>query len=470
MKSKLIYDSTIKDIENDNRISFREKLETVKMLDHLGVDVVMLPSAMSEHAQILISSIVPFIKKSRIAVDVCLGTKCIDRAIEALEKSKNCILNVCVPCSEIEMEYSSGIKLKNLKEKLNNALDYINEKSIKAMITCKDLIRSEEKILKIIAEVVSQANIDAICFEEKMGQLQNEDMTKFLDKNVKLFSDCKNTKFIVDFSDKYKLALSNCLFALNHGFSGVVTSIQSNDRCGLVNLVDYVSECGKSAGIEINITKDTLISFSDELAWVNNISKTNNLQTQVPKKTGSIDDEIQLEQDADADLVLETIKNLGYEIEQEDNQKIYQEFKRISDKKTVGTKEIDAIVATTANQIPQTYKLVDFVINTSNLFVTTASVSIDYKGKVQNTISKGNGPLDAAFKAISMIVGYDYKLEDFQIQNLTKSIEAVGMAIIKLTYKGHSYSGKGVSTDIVSAGIRAYINAINALIYKGQKN
>ncbi len=58
-------------------------------------------------------------------------------------------------------------------------------------------------------------------------------------------------------------------------------------------------------------------------------------------------------------------------------------------------------------------------------------------------------------------------LRDYQ--NLTKSIEAVGMAIIKLRYKGRSYSGKGVSTDIVSAGIRAYLNAINVLVYKRQK-
>lgn len=468
MKSKLIFDSTIKDIEKDDRISFREKLETVKLFDSMGIDVIMFPNAKSEHTQVLISSIVPFIQNSCLAIDVDLDTRSVDKAIEALKNCKNSIINVCVPTSEIEMEYSSNIKFKNLSEKLKHLLDYINNKSLKVMITLKDLSRSDEKILISIAEVIKSSKVDVICFEENKGELQNDSMLKFIKGNMKIFNDLNELKFVIKCSDRYGLALSNSLCALNQNFDGVVTSINSKNSCSLASLIEYISEARNS--VNLNISRETLISFSEEIDWFDDISLRHDTHVVAQSPNNFIEKQIQLEHDDDIDTVFEAIKNLGYEIDQIDNDQVYQEFKRISAKKTVGSKEIDAIVATTANQIPQTYKLVDFVINTSNLFATTASVSIELKGKVQNAISKGNGPLDAAFKAISLMVGYDYKLEDFQIQNLTKSIEAVGMAIIKLRYKGHSYSGKGVSTDIVSAGIRAYLNAINALIYKGQNN
>ena len=78
----------------------------------------------------------------------------------------------------------------------------------------------------------------------------------------------------------------------------------------------------------------------------------------------------------------------------------------------------------------------------------------------------GDGPIDAAFLAVEQIVGHHYELDDFQIQSVTEGKQALGSAIVKLRSDGKLYSGNGISTDILGAGVRAYINAVNKIVYE----
>ena len=81
-------------------------------------------------------------------------------------------------------------------------------------------------------------------------------------------------------------------------------------------------------------------------------------------------------------------------------------------------------------------------------------------------MSVGDGPIDAAFLAIERITGQHYELDDFQIQSVTEGREAMGQTVVKLRASGKVYSGRGISTDIVGASIRAYINALNKIVYE----
>lgn len=81
-------------------------------------------------------------------------------------------------------------------------------------------------------------------------------------------------------------------------------------------------------------------------------------------------------------------------------------------------------------------------------------------------MSTGDGPFEAALLAIDQIVGHHYELDDFQIQSVTEGSEAVGNALIKLRANGALYSGNGISTDIVGASIRAYVSALNKIVYE----
>ena len=87
-------------------------------------------------------------------------------------------------------------------------------------------------------------------------------------------------------------------------------------------------------------------------------------------------------------------------------------------------------------------------------------------GRIIEGVSLGDGPIDAAFLAIERIVGRHYELDDFQIQSITQGREAVGSALVKLREGGQLYSGNGISTDIIGASIRAYVNALNKIAYE----
>ena len=157
---------------------------------------------------------------------------------------------------------------------------------------------------------------------------------------------------------------------------------------------------------------------------------------------------------------------LGYDLSEEDNGRVYEEFLRVAARKTVGAKELEAIVASVALQVPATYTLKSYVINNGNIISSSAQITLTRDGNDMQGICIGDGPIDAAFLAIEQIIGYRYELDDFQIQSVTEGKEAMGSALVKLRSNGKLYSGNGISTDIIGAAIRAYINAVNKIVYE----
>ena len=147
--------------------------------------------------------------------------------------------------------------------------------------------------------------------------------------------------------------------------------------------------------------------------------------------------------------------------------KVYEAFCRIAEKKEqVSSKELDAIIASAALQVPPTYKLDTFVITSGNTISSTAHIKLTKNGEPMEGVSIGDGPIDAAFVAIEQITGCHYELDDFQLQSVTEGREAMGQTIVKLRSGGKVYSGKGISTDIVAAGIHAYLSALNKIVYE----
>ena len=140
---------------------------------------------------------------------------------------------------------------------------------------------------------------------------------------------------------------------------------------------------------------------------------------------------------------------MGYDLSEEDNAKVYESFKRVAAKKHfVGTKELDAIIASTAMEVPATYQIVNYVINSGNVITATANLLLSRNGEEVRGVGIGDGPIDAAFQAIEQVIGHHYELD------------------VKLRAGGRVYSGNGISTDIIGASIRAYISALNKIVYE----
>jgi 2-isopropylmalate synthase len=169
----------------------------------------------------------------------------------------------------------------------------------------------------------------------------------------------------------------------------------------------------------------------------------------------------------DISAVLQAVAKLGYELSEEDGAKVFSAFSGIASKKeNVSARELDAIVASVAMQVPPTYRLVTYVINTGNTISATAYLKLDKNGQSMEGLGMGDGPIDAAFRSVEQIIGHHYELDDFQIQAVTEGREAMGEALIKIRSGGKLYSGRGISTDIIGASIRAYISALNKIVYE----
>ena len=157
---------------------------------------------------------------------------------------------------------------------------------------------------------------------------------------------------------------------------------------------------------------------------------------------------------------------MGYDLSEEDGTKVYDEFLRVAAKKRITAKELDAIVASVALQVEPTYKVINYVVNSGNIITSSAQVTLEKKGETLHGISTGDGPIDAAFHAVEQIIGSHYELDDFQINSVTEGKGAMGSAVVKLRKDGKLYSGNGISTDIIAASIKAYINALNKIVYE----
>ena len=157
---------------------------------------------------------------------------------------------------------------------------------------------------------------------------------------------------------------------------------------------------------------------------------------------------------------------VSYDLSPEDVKNVFEAIGKLPAGKEITGRELDAVIASFAMQVPPSYKLVSYHVNCSNIIAPTAHVVIKKDGKEMQGLSVGDGPIDAAFLAIEQIAGRHFELDDFQIQSVTEGRGAMGDALVKLRHEGRLYSGKGLSTDILGASIRAYINALNKIAYE----
>ena len=116
--------------------------------------------------------------------------------------------------------------------------------------------------------------------------------------------------------------------------------------------------------------------------------------------------------------------------------------------------------------MPSTFHLGTYSISTSNKTEAMAHITLTRDEETLSGVAVGDGPIDSAFKAIEQCVGFHYELDDFQIQAVTEGKESLGATIVKLRSGGKLYSGNGLSPDIVGASIRAYLNALNKIVYE----
>ncbi len=449
----------------DFSLSFREKIELAKLLDRLEVSVIELhPIENLKIDSLLIKSIAGAVKNAVVAVPVALEESAAETVWHALKEAKKPRLQVCAPVSPVQMEYLSHKKPDTMLAAIKNTVAECKALCGDVEFVAGDATRSDFAFLESAVKTAIEAGASTVTFCDTAGVMLPDEFSAFIENIFSAVPELKNVSVGVSCSDALSMADSCAISAIRSGACEVKATAVATDNVRLGKIAKILNAkgsafdaCGSVRMAEIN----RIIAQIDRLCHTEK------------SKNSPFDDSVRdegewmLTEHDDISAVLKAAELLGYELSEEDGIKVYEAFKQIAVlKKKVGSKELDAIVASSALQVPPTYKLESYVINASNILTSSAHLRIMKGEHALEGICIGDGPIDAAFLAIEQIIGLHYELDDFQIQSVTEGREAMGQTVVKLLSNGKLYSGRGTSTDIVGASILAYLNALNKIVYE----
>lgn len=467
MKKIAIADYTLREgvCNSDISLSFKERLETAKLLDKLGVDVIEAAPITDEKTDTLVlRTLCPILKNSILACPTGLSVEGVNRAWNAINSASKPRLIVSAPVSAVQMEYISHKKPAAMLEAIKTLVKEAASLCADVEFSAEDATRSDMEFLcsAIGAAIENGACTVTLC--DTSAVMLPDEFTAFIGEIYAKVPQLKNINLSVECSDSLDMGTACSLAGIKAGAVQVKTSVGGTSSAGTDRVANAIMVKSNTSGICCDV---------DTMAMSHTVPKIERMTTSFQDKgnpfgaapTGTAADFL-LDSGADISELTSAVNQLGYDLSEDDLMKVYESFKVIAAKKQVGVKELDSIIATEANQVPPTYSLSTYVINTGNVITSTANIVLEKGGRQMQGVAIGDGPIDSAFLTIEQIIGHHYELDDFQIQAVTEGREAMGEALVKLRSGGRIFAGRGISVDIVGASIQAYINALNKIVYE----
>ena len=466
MKNIRISDVTMKQQGSDINLSFKEKIELAKLLDKLGVSVIELEGIHNAKIDALrIKSIAMAVQGSIVAVPVALNRDSVQQTWNALRLAKQARLQVCAPVSSVQMEYIFHKKPDAMLTAIADTIAACKEVCADVEFVADDATRSDSAFLYEVVRTAINAGVNTITVCDTAGAMLPNEFTAFIRELYANVPELAQVVLGVSCSDGLSMADSCAIAAVRYGAGEIKAAAYRLDVVSLPNVAKVLRAKGEFYNATCSLHTTVMSRITGQIAWMCQTGRSKNspFDNGVQEDDGSID----LTGHDDLSAVMKAASRLGYDLSEDDGIKVYEAFRAIADKKEkVTAKELDAIVASAAMQVPPAYVLDTYVITAGNTISATAHLKLQKDNQVLEGVCIGDGPIDAAFLAIESITGRHYELDDFQIQAVTEGREAMGQTVVKLRSEGKVYSGRGISTDIVGASIRAYINALNKIVYE----
>lgn len=457
MKHIAIADSTL--CREGSVFSFKERIEIARQLERLAVDVIELPEIKIGKTDILlIKTVSSFVKKSILSVGAGLTEQSVTDAAAALSHAEKPRIRIELPMSPVGMEYVCHKKPDKMLAWISHIVAMAKALCPDVEFCAVDATRAEADFLASAIEAAEKAGATSLAVCDSAAELLPDDFAAFAEGVI------KNTALplSVHCDNKNGLACAEAIMAIGKGASGVKTTV-GGDGIPLEVFANMVRNCGTRYDFCSSIRYTELHRIIGQITWISDNAKNEKTVTTL---VGKENDDWYLDDADDKEAVAAAIAKLGYDLGDEDITKVFEEFLRVAAKKKVGAKELEAIVASVALQCPATYVLENYVINNGNIISSSAQITL-VKGDTRlQGVCIGDGPVDASFRAVEQIIGHHYELDDFQIQAVTQGKEAMGSALVRLRFGGKLYSGNGISTDIIGAAIRAYLGAVNKIVYE----
>ncbi|QEK13457.1 2-isopropylmalate synthase [Crassaminicella thermophila] len=495
-----IFDTTLRDGEQSPGCSMnlQEKIQMAKQLELLKVDVIEAGFAIASQGDFnSVKEIAKTVKNCTVASLARALPKDIDCAWEAVKYAKRPRIHTFIATSDIHMKYKLKMKPEEVLENAVNMVKYAKRYCEDIEFSAEDATRSNPKFLARLFEEVIKAGATVINIPDTVGYTTPDEFYDFI-KTIK-----ENTKNIhkaeisVHCHNDLGMAVANTLAAAKAGATQFECTINGiGERAGNAALEEIVMAMHTRKDIldlYCNVDTTQIMRSSKLLSTITGVhvqpnkaivgnnafahesgihqhgvlEERSTYEIMTPQSIGLSENKMVLGKHSGKHAFEDRLKTLGYHLSEEELMKAFEQFKELADKKkVVYDDDIEVIITRNAIENPQVYKLERFVINSGNTITSTASVVLIKDDLEIEEASMGDGPVDAAFKAIEKIVGINLTLEDYKLHSVTEGKDAQGEAVVKMKHNGKIYTGRGLSTDIVEASIKAYLSTVNKILYQ----
>lgn len=489
-----IFDTTLRDGEQvpGCQLNTVEKIEVAKNLELLGVDVIEAGFPISSPGDF--NSVVE-ISKAVTWPTICALTRAVEKdidvAVEALKYAKYKRIHTGIGTSDSHIKYKFNSSREEIIELAVSAVKYAKKFVEDVEFYAEDAGRTDNEYLARVVEAVIKAGATVVNIPDTTGYclpMEYGEKIKYLMEHVDgidraiLSTHCHND---------LGMATANTLSGVVNGARQVEVTINGiGERAGNTSLeeIAMILKCHKSLGIDTNINTTKIYPVSRMVSGLMNmpvqpnkaivgrnafahssgihqdgvLKNVSTYEIINPKDIGLEDNSIVLTARSGRAAIKYRLSALGVNVKSDEKvDKIYQKFLRLADQKKEVTND-DLLMLAGADTAESHAVKLDFLqVTTGKGVRSVASIGLDISGQKFEAASSGNGPVDAAIKALKKIIMKTMTLKEFTIQAISKGSDDVGKVHMQVEYDNNLYYGFGANTDIVTASVEAYIDCIN---------
>ncbi|MFA6815222.1 MAG: 2-isopropylmalate synthase [Lentisphaeria bacterium] len=500
MRKIKIFDTTLRDGEQAPGCSMhlKEKLEVARTLERLHVDVIEAGFAIASKGDFeAIQKISEIVKESTVCSLARAVPADIDAAYESIRGAANARIHTFLATSPVHMEYKLKMSPEKVLTTIGDMVRYAKKYLSDVEFSAEDAMRSDKEFLARALEVAIAAGATTVNVPDTVGYAtptEMMDMLKYLSNHVK---GIENVTVSVHCHDDLGLGVANSLAAVVGGAGQVECTINGlGERAGNAAMEEIVMglETRKNFyGCETNIDTTQIYrscrlvynllglpppinkaivganAFAHE-AGIHQHGVLANRETyeiMTPQSIGLLKNEMIFGKHSGRHAVEKRLTELGYKLEKKEIDALFERFKQLADKKKrITDHDLEALAGRKMVEFEFGYKLDRFTVSCGNYVTSSAVVRLLHDDKkLIEEVAIGDGPIDAAYKAIDKIIPAPaHILDDYSIFSVTEGNDALGEVIVKIKCDSKTVVGRGLSTDIIEASIMAYINGLNRLL------
>ncbi len=497
MERLYIFDTTLRDGEQvpGCQLNTVEKIQVAKQLEQLGVDVIEAGFPISSPGDF--NSVIE-ISKAVTWPTICALTRAVEKdidcAAEALKYAKHKRIHTGIGTSPSHIKYKFNSTPEEIIERAVRAVKYAKQYVEDVEFYAEDAGRTDNEYLARVIDAVTKAGATVCNIPDTTGfRVPNEyqEKIKYLYENVDAFAAGKAILSTHCHND-LGMATANTVAGVLGGARQVEVTVNGiGERAGNTSLeeIAMIFKTHPDLGIETNINTTKIFPTSRMVSTLMNMPVQPNkaivgrnafahssgihqdgvlknaatYEIMDPKDVGIDDSAIVLTARSGRAALKHRLHINGVDVEGEKLDKIYEQFLRLADKKKEVTDDDILVLAGAERAAVGSVKL-DFLrvsSGTGDGAASIAAIGLDISGQKFEACATGNGPVDAAIKALKQIIHKEMILKEFTIQAISKGSNDMAKVHQSVEYNGHVYYGFGANTDIVMASIEAYIDAIN---------